>query len=292
MRQGPGGDGAVTSTTGTTGSASSAGRGPSMASLVAAELFKIRSTRLWWGLLVGALLFTAFGAGFTAAFAGVEGSAGPGGQALPSVESPVLLRSVYGSGFSGAYIFALILGVTGMTGEYRYMTITPTFLGAPRRYPVVLAKLAAHLIAGLLYGVVCAVAAIVVGGVIIVAFKDGALGLTADGVPRAIGLSIVAVALWTLLGIGLGTLIKNQIAAILTGVLIAFLVEPLLGLLFSSLGWPVGKFLPTSASNALLSGFSGGAAQLDWWAGGLVLTGYALLFSVIGVASSIRRDIT
>jgi ABC-2 type transport system permease protein len=266
--------------------------GPSTGSLVAAEFLKIRSTRLWWALLLGAVLFTAFGAGFTAGFAGVEGGTGPGGQALPPVESAELLRSVYGAGFSGAYIFALILGVTGMTGEYRYMTITPTFLGAPRRHPVVLAKLVAHLIAGIVYGVVCALVAVVVGGLIIVAFKDGSLGLTADGVPRAVGLSIVAVALWTLLGIGLGTLIRNQIAAILTGVLIAFLVEPLLGLAFNALDLEVGKYLPTSASNALLSGFTGGAAQLDWWAGGLVLLGYAVLFSAIGVAFSVRRDIT
>ena len=268
------------------------GRGPSMGSLIAAEFFKIRSTRLWWGLLLGAVLFTAFGAGFTAGFAGIEGGTGPGGEPLPAVDSPALLRSAYGSGFSGAYIFALILGVTGMTGEYRYMTITPTFLGAPRRHPVVLAKLAAHLLAGLVYGLVCALVAIAVAGVIIVFFKDGSLGLTAEGVPRAIGLSIVAVSLWTLLGIGLGTLIKNQIAAILTGVLIAFLIEPLLGALFSSLDWEVGKFLPTSASTALVSGFSGGAALLDWWAGGLVLLGYAALFAALGVALSVRRDIT
>jgi ABC-2 type transport system permease protein len=267
-------------------------QGPSVGSLVAAELLKIRTTRLWWALLLGAVLFTAFGAGFTAGFAGVEGSAGPGGQPLPGVESPELLRSVYGAGFSGAYIFALILGVTGMTGEYRYLTITPTFLGAPRRYPVVVAKLVAHLVVGLLYGLVCALAAVVVGGTIIVLFKDGALGLTADGVPRAIGLSIVAVALWTLLGIGLGTLIRNQIAAILTGVLIAFLVEPLLNLAFNALDLEVGKYLPTSASNALLSGFTGGAAQLDWWAGGLVLLGYAVAFALVGVAFSVRRDIT
>jgi ABC-2 type transport system permease protein len=266
--------------------------GPTFASLVRAELLKIRTTRLWWALLLGAVLFTAVGAGFTAGFAGVEGGGGPGGEALPGVESPELLRSVYGAGFSGAYIFALILGVTGMTGEYRYLTITPTFLGAPRRHPVVVAKLVAHLVAGVVYGAVCALVAVAVGGLLIVVVKGGALGLTADGVPRAIGLSVVAVALWTLLGIGLGTLVRNQIAAVLTGVLIAFLIEPLLNLAFNALDLEVGKYLPTSASNALLSGFSGGAAQLDWWAGGLVLLAYALVFSLVGVLASVGRDIT
>jgi ABC-type transport system involved in multi-copper enzyme maturation permease subunit len=185
----------------------------------------------------------------------------------------------------------MILGVTGMTGEYRYQTITPSFLIAPRRVPVVVAKIGAHLVMGLVYGVVCALAAIV-AGLPVVLLKGGDPGLLADGVPRAIALSIIAVALWTLIGIGLGTLIKNQIAAILVGVLIAFLIEPLLSLLFNYLEWDVAKFLPTSASQALLSGYDVGFAMLDWWAGGLVLIGYALLFAVIGVMFSVRRDIT
>lgn len=268
------------------------GRGASPASLVLAELSKIRTTRLWWGLLLGAVAFTAVGAGVTAGFAGVEGAGGPGGQSLPPVESPALLRSAYGSGFNGAYVFALILGVAGMTGEYRYLTITPTFLVSPRRYPVVLAKLVAHLVAGLVYGAVCAAVAVSVAGTVVVAFKGGSLGLTADGVPRAIALSVVAVALWTLLGIGLGTLLRNQVAAILTGVLLAFLVDPLLGVALDALDSDLGKYLPTQASTAVLGGFSAGAPLLPWWAGGLVLTGYALVFAAVGLAFSVRRDVT
>jgi ABC-type transport system involved in multi-copper enzyme maturation permease subunit len=264
-------------------------RGPAMTNLVRSEFLKISSTRLWWALLIGAVIWTMASAAITAATAGME--AGFGGEVAPGVESPELLRTVYSQGFAGGYIFAMILGVTGMTGEYRYQTITPSFLIAPRRVPVVVAKIGAHLVMGLVYGVVCALAAIV-AGLPVVLLKGGDPGLLADGVPRAIALSIIAVALWTLIGIGLGTLIKNQIAAILVGVLIAFLIEPLLSLLFNYLEWDVAKFLPTSASQALLSGYDVGFAMLDWWAGGLVLIGYALLFAVIGVMFSVRRDIT
>lgn len=263
--------------------------GPTMTRLVGSEFLKIRSTRLWWAILIGAVIWTMATAAITASTAGME--AGFGGQATPGVDSPELLRTVYSSGFAGGYIFALILGVTGMTGEYRYLTITPSFLVAPRRYPVVVAKILAHIVMGLVYGVVCAVAAIAVG-LPVVLLKGGDPGLLADGVPRSVLLSVVAVALWTLIGIGLGTLIKNQIAAILVGILLAFLIEPLLSVLFSFLEWDVGKFLPSSASQALLDPYSAGFALLDWWAGGLVLIAYALIFSVIGVLFSVRRDIT
>ena len=99
-------------------------------SLVHSELHKIRTTRLWWGLLVGAVLYSLIQAGANAALAGQNPGAGqPASAALDTAEA---IRTVYaGSAFQGAYIFAMILGITSMTGEYRYKTITPTFLATP-----------------------------------------------------------------------------------------------------------------------------------------------------------------
>ena len=100
--------------------------------LVRSELLKLRSTRLWWGLLIGVVVMTAVQAGVTAGFAGVDLGAGQGTS--PGLDEPETIRSVYASAaFAGAYIFALVLGITGMTGEYRYQTATPTFLASPRR---------------------------------------------------------------------------------------------------------------------------------------------------------------
>ena len=79
----------------------------------------------------------------------------PASRASPGSGDPATIRSVYAtSAFTGSYIFALVLGVTGMTGEYRYQTITPTFLATPRRAKVVLGKAGANLVVGLGYGVV------------------------------------------------------------------------------------------------------------------------------------------
>jgi ABC-type transport system involved in multi-copper enzyme maturation permease subunit len=262
-----------------------------MTDLVRAELRKITSTRLWWGLLIGALLYTAVNAAATAGFAGVDPGAGQ--PASPGLDAPEAIRGVYaGAAFTGTYIFALILGITGMTTEYRYQTITPTFLVSPRRGRVVGAKMAAHVLVGLVFGLLALVAAFVAGAVVIVIRGHG-LGLGADRLWATMALAVVAVAIWTLVGIGIGTLIRNQIAAILIGVFITFLLEPLMTLLLRALDLDaVAKWLPTNASTALISPGETFIDYLQWWAGGLVLLGYAAAFAALGLVLSTRRDIS
>ena len=259
--------------------------------LVRSELRKITSTRLWWGLLVGAAVYAIVNAGANAALAGVAPGAGqPASAPLDTAEA---IRTVYASSaFSGSYIFAMILGITGMTGEYRYQTITPTFLATPRRSRVVVGKMLAHLGVGITYGLVAVLGALVVGGAIIAARGYG-LGYGADRLWSSVGLVVVAVGLWTLLGIGIGTLIRNQVAAVLVAVFVTFLVEPLATFVLASNDLDaLVKWLPTNASAALTSPGSPLVDYLPWWAGGLVLLGYAALFAGLGIMLSARRDIT
>jgi ABC-2 type transport system permease protein len=263
----------------------------SVPTLVRSEFKKISSTRLWWGLLVGAVVFTALQAGFTAGFAGVD--PGGGQPTSPTLDTDEAIRGVYTvAAFGGTYIFALILGITGMTGEYRYQTITPTFLVSPKRSRVVTAKMLAHLVMGLVYGVAGVLTALLVGGAV-VAFRGYDLGFDTDRLWSSVGLAVVAVAIWTLIGIGIGTLIRNQIVAILVAIFITFLIEPLLTVLFGSIGWDsVGKFFPSNASSALMQPADSFVDYLDWWAGGLVLVGYAMVLAGLGLVLSIRRDVS
>jgi ABC-2 type transport system permease protein len=259
--------------------------------LVRSELTKILSTRLWWGLLVGVAIYAVIQAAASAAFAGVD--AGPGAPMSPGLDTAEALRGVYASSaFAAAYIFALVIGVTGMTGEYRYETATPTFLATPRRAWVVVAKGAAHLLVGLGYGLVATVCTFVAGGVVVLV-RGHDLGLGTDGLWRAVALAVLAVALWTMVGIGIGTLIRNQIAALLVAVAVTFLVEPLvsLGLYAADLD-AVGKWLPSTASTAMTSPPTAYGELLPWWGGALVLAGYALVFGAFGVWLTVRRDVT
>jgi ABC-2 type transport system permease protein len=259
--------------------------------LVRSELTKILSTRLWWGLLIGVVLYTGIQAAASAAFAGVDPGAGQ--PTTPGLDSAETLRGVYATAaVSGAYIFALVIGVTGMTGEHRYETATPTFLATPKRVRVVVAKAIAHLAVGIGYGVVAVLTAFLAGGLVVLV-RGHDLGLDSAGLWRAVALAILAVALWTLVGIGIGTLIRNQVAALLVAVAVTFLVEPLvsLGLYAADLD-SVGKFLPSTASSAVTSPPTVYGELLPWWAGALVLGGYAVLFAALGVWLSVRRDVT
>ena len=259
--------------------------------LVHSELTKVLTTRLWWGRLLGVAFYTAIPSGVAAGFAGVDPGAGQ--PVSPGLDSAEALRGVYaGAAFTGAYVFALVIGVTGMTGEYRYETVTPTFLATPRRERVVVAKSVAHLAVGVGYGIVAVVCALLVGGLVVLV-RGHSLGLGDLDLWRAVALAVLAVGLWTLVGIGIGTLIRNQIAALLVAVAVAFLVEPLvsLGLYAADLD-DVGKFLPSTASTAMTSPPSVYGELLPWWAGALVLAGYAVAFAALGVWLSVRRDIT
>jgi ABC-2 type transport system permease protein len=189
-----------------------------------------------------------------------------------------------------------VLGIIGMSGEYRHQTITPTLLAAPRRAVLVLAKFVATALVGLGYGVAFVAASLIGGGAVVV-LRGYPVGLGADGVPRTLLLSVLGCGVWAVFGLGLGTLIRNQIAAIGVALASQLIVEPLLTFALNAVsgGGTVAKFLPSSASGALVAGGQQGGLTLDrleWWAGLLVLLAYGALFAVAGVALTTRRDVT
>lgn len=263
-----------------------------MSALVRAELLKVRTTRMWWGLLLGACLLTALQGLVTAFTAGLE--PGPGQPRLPTLGDPSMVRSVYGAGFDSGYVFGLVLGIIGMAGEYRHQTLTPTFLATPRRSRVVLAKLLTYAGLGALYGLVTTALAVALGAAVIGA-KGFPLRLGSDDVPRTLLLAVVGLAVWAVFGLGLGTLVRNQVAAILLAVGLTVVVDPLLtfGLTALDLG-DVARFLPGNASNAVLQSVSGveDLSLLPWWGGLLVLLAYGGGFAALGAAITLRRDVT
>ncbi len=263
-----------------------------MSALVASELLKIRSTRTWWAMLVGVAVVSL---AFTALLAALVGAEVPGQPPTPGPDDPAMARTTYLTGFQWGYLFALVLGVLGMAGEVRHQTITPTFLATPHRGRVVLAKM----VAVVLFSVLFAVGALVVStavAALIFMVRGYEVDLLGNGVPRALGLAVLATAIWGLVGLGLGTMIRNQVAAILVGIGAAVLIDPIISFVLNNVSWggEVARFLPSQASNAIIQASSGGVAMdmLSWWAGALVLLGYGAVFAGIGTALTLQRDIT
>ncbi|NUR86998.1 MAG: ABC transporter permease subunit [Nonomuraea sp.] len=254
-----------------------------MIAVVRAELLKLTTTRLWWIMLVVMLVYSSLPIGITIAFAGQQG--------MPARGSAAFQQTLWGMGQGGA-LFAAVLGVVMMTAEYRYQTITTTFLVTPKRARVVAAKLAATLVVGVLLGL--AVLVLTALAVVVTVLASGG-DLVFDGTTVRIVVGVLgALALYTLFGLGVGALIRNQVAAIITIVAWIYVVDSIVNAIPALHG--VAKWTPGGASSALTN--TGNTLGVDTsyllpaWAGAVVLLCYALLFSALASLTTLRRDIT
>jgi ABC-2 type transport system permease protein len=193
--------------------------------LIRAELRKWSTTRMWFGLTLGGMVAVALITLITALTAGAGN--GDNGPVTPALSDPAQVRTVYGVAFGIGSLFALILGVIAICGEFRHQTITPTFLATPRRSRVVVAKLAGIVLVAGISGILMILAGLVVGAIVISA-RGFSTRLGSGDVEQALLLSVLGLVVWSILGLGVGTLLKNQIAAILVVVGFTFIAEPLL----------------------------------------------------------------
>lgn len=249
-----------------------------MTALVRSELLKIRSTRMWWGLTLGALGFVTLNV--------VSQVYAPSTEGVAPLASPQGVRNVWASAGSAGAVFALILGILGMTTEWRHQTISSTFLVTPRRGRVVTAKLIAHASAGVGIGVACCALTAVLA-VPLLASRDAA-SLSTSTVVAILAGALVVTACYAILGVAVGTLIPNQVLAVLGALIWLFLIEALLVAFLPV----VGRWLPGGAANALLQSSTFDNDLLEPWAGGLLLLAYALAFAALATRTTLRRDVT
>ncbi|KQR84408.1 ABC transporter permease [Microbacterium sp. CFBP 13617] len=270
-------------------------------SLVAAtrsEYTKQFTTAGWWVLAIVLVAYVAFTAGVLAFVFGGVASGRLGGATGPAMSAEGVPGLVYSSASAVGYVFPLLVGTLMVTTEFRHKTLTPTFLATPRRGVILGGKFAVGVLVGLLYGILGSAAAIGAGaGVLSIFGIDTALG-SAD-TWELVGRMLLAFALWALVGIGVGTVVRNQVAAIVIVLAITLFIEPIVRTIGGVVeGFDdVVKWFPSAASDALVgqtifsSVSTTGASTLDWWVGGLVLLGYAVVLVVVGMLTTWRRDI-
>lgn len=255
-----------------------------MTPLVRAEWTKLFTTRVWIGLVLGACLLVGASAALLTGFAGATQN---GQQGIPAVGTAAFGRAAFSVGTNGT-VFMLILGIIGMTQEYRHRTATPTFLTAPHRGRVVVAKLVAYALAAIPFAV-----AILAVGVLVVEIYAGARGaapsFTATNL-RVLAGAGVALVLYAVIGVGVGALLRNQVGAIVGSLVYLFVVENLIaGIPATASAY---KWLPGGALRAVTSSGQPGPELLQAWQGGLLLLGYGLVAAVVGTLFTVRRDVT
>jgi ABC-2 type transport system permease protein len=298
-----------------------------MGRLVKAEFRKILTTRLWWALLIPAVLLALGWAwGVSALLSGFIDDASDE-QIFSDLDihvdalswsSIALTRSM-----NIATVFPMVFGALALASEISRKTITTSFLTAPNRPSLLGAKAITYVLWGLLYGVVVAGAASI--GV--------AIGSNSKYLPEAgdwilILLSgILACLLWTLLGMGVGALLGSPVGTLVLLLIYALVVGPLSEIILTGVtnGSHIAGFLPNGSANGLtgstasallvdqvqqiapgrtipqnvqddfeqfLRALTGAPGAFALWISGLVFVAWTMLFFVTGIARNQRRDIT
>jgi ABC-2 type transport system permease protein len=238
-----------------------------------AELLKIRSTRTTTGLLIGlitlALLFTI-----------LTCTLSPMSQLLTEQDQISLLS--FGS---IAGVFAALAGIMLFTSEYRFGTIRPTSLFNPNRIRLFTSKIVAGVLSGLVFGVIGEGLVFSIGFAI---FKIRGVDIVMSGanMTELIVGAIVGSAIWGAIGVGVGSIVPNQVGAVITLLAWGFVVE---NLVFGFLP-KFGRFLPVHASDAMMGPIQD--KLLPGIAGVVVLVGWSVVLAVIGMSLLRHRDVS
>lgn len=200
------------------------------------------------------------------------------------------------------YVLPFLVGVLVTTQMFRHRTVARLVFYGSSRWRTYVNQVASGAVVVLLVAVVVVLGAVgVIAGVLT---ANGAGTALDTAVYWLMGLRTVAVfVLWALIGAGLGMLVRNQVAAVVTVFVFAILIEPTVTAVCneSESLQRIGQFLPGGANWSAVWPMDSGAANasemvqagLSWQGGLAVLMCYAVALLVSGYFVSLRRrDIT
>jgi ABC-2 type transport system permease protein len=248
-----------------------------MRALVHAEVLKLRTRTAAWLLLatLGLVALTiTFSVGDT--------------NASVSLDDPGLLAGIVGISFGVPEVWVVLLGGLAFTQEFRYGTITSTYLGEPRRTRVLVAKWLSVALASVVI-TIATLALSATFGIALISSRNGDVTLATQFWQMA-GAALVVMAAYGVIGVAVGALVRNQIAAVV-GVLVWMLaVEQTVIAALPA----IGRWMPGGATSAFLQ--LGSALSLDGKllsapVGGLVLLGYTAVAVTLALLLTPRRDV-
>jgi ABC-2 type transport system permease protein len=259
------------------------GTGTLFLRVVRAEILKLRTTRTWWGLLIGmvvpmVLLSVAVGFVRDTAFGDTD-------------RIYFLLQQI-----SFAKYFVLILGILAFTTEFRHNTASSTFLIAVNRTTVMVAKLVTGFLTGLVYAAVALALSLAVG---LTAAAIASHPTSFSGKAAETALRIVLVqGLYGVLGVAIGSVLRNQVVAVVVTLVYFVMIEGVIrGLLIVTDHPRFATVLVGSAEASMVARLrveenAERLGILPAWGGALVFLAYIALFAGIGLYSLRRRDIS
>jgi ABC-2 type transport system permease protein len=219
--------------------------------------------------------------------------------ALPigfSILIPLILRKdqlgdvtrndLFGLALSGLSIAQALVGVIGVqviTQEFRF-TLRPTFSAEPRRPRVMAAKAVTITVIGLVIGAVAVPMGLLIGGSLLKA-RDFPFEYGGPGFWRATIGAVAVTAIYGLIGLGLGAILRNPAAAITLFVVWVLVVE---GIVYAIVP-EVGQFAPFQAG-AQLSSIEPPDPGLGPLWGGLLFAAFATVLAVAGTVLVTKRD--
>jgi ABC-2 type transport system permease protein len=243
-----------------------------MSDLVAAEWLKLRTTHLLHGMIPAAVALS---------LAGVAGTvlSADGAGALESTEGIRRVLSVTGTGA----ILVLVVGILISAGEYRHGTAADTFLTTPRRHQVLVAKLAVGAAVGLAAGAVIALASVGAAS-LLYNLEGAAFPIDNTEVWLTLAGTLVFTTLFAVLGVALGSLVRNQVVAVAGALAWLAVIEHTLVNLVPDLG----RWLPAAAGQAIVRTPLDGL--LSPLAGAALLAAYGAVTTVAGIRVEATRD--
>jgi hypothetical protein len=243
-----------------------------VSALLRAELLKLRTTRTFAALVGAAVALSVVFVVLT--------------TLLQDRFDEEDLRLMFAGDFTG--LFILLLGVMGIAGEWRHRTITSSVLAAPDRLKLLAAKVISYAVAGAVLSLIVTVTIMVVGTIILSMRDLPTLG--AGPLLDVLWRNLVGAAYLGAIGVCIGALLRNQVAALIGVLLVALIVEPaLLGLVSD-----VGRFAPLQGAPAGLLGMSRDADSdlLEPAVAGLVMLGWVIGLFAVAAALLRARDLT
>ena len=241
---------------------------------VAAEVLKLRTTRTFWAL-AGAtfaliLLIVVLSLMLDDVIRSDE----------DAVRSLITTASLSG-------LLMLILGAVAGAGEYRHGTIGSTLLVTPNRLRAVTAQTLACALGGAAVGLMTAVLTLAVALPWLSAIDAPTLD-TGELLGIAFGNALYS-GLAAALGVALGSLLRNQVAAIVLLLMFVFVLDPVI----AALAEDYADFTLTGLATAMSGGSSDdfGADVLPFGAAAGIWACYTALLATAAAALTARRDI-